>query len=58
MAWGHWDGLADRVTAEVLREDRKNCEGQNSGVKSLSKLQKVYRWKNSHNILNSFVKVG
>ena len=43
MAWGHLNGLVDCVTAKILKEDCKNCKGQNSGVKSLRKLQKVYR---------------
>ena len=43
MAQGYLDGLADCVTAEVLKEGCENCEGRNSGVRSLRELQKVYR---------------
>ena len=54
MARGYLDGLADSVNAEVLKESCENCESRNSEVRSLKELQKVYRWENSHNILNSF----
>ena len=43
MARGHLEGLADYMTAEVLKEGCENCEGQNSEVRSLRELQKVYR---------------
>ena len=43
MAQGHLDGLADCVNAEVLKEDCKNCEARNSGVRSLRELRKIYR---------------
>ena len=43
MAQGHLDGLVDYVTAEVLKEGYENCEDQNSGVKGLRELRKVYR---------------
>ena len=43
MARGHLDGLADCVTAEVLKEGCENCKGRNSRVRSLRKMRKVYR---------------
>ena len=43
MAWGYLDGLADNVTAKVLKEGCENCEERNSGVRSLREMQKVYR---------------
>ena len=43
MTWSYLDGLADSVTAEVLKEDCENREGRNSGVRSLNELRKVYR---------------
>ena len=43
MARDHLDGLADCVTAEVLKEGCENCEVRNFGVRSLRELRKVYR---------------
>ena len=48
--WG-LDGLG---SSEFLKKACENFEGRNTGVKSLREFRKVYRWENSHNILDSF----
>ena len=43
MARSHLDGLADCVTAKILKEGCENCKGRSSGVKRLKKMRNVYR---------------
>ena len=43
MAQNHLNGLGNCGTAEVQKKDYENCKGQNSGVRSLRELRKVYR---------------